>query len=499
MKRSRGLCADTYRLSPADAQGAPLLLPLAGFVQLLRNMAQADGSGAGPNVRVGGNSAELNWWDPTGERDKSTSCAASYSGEVCVKYAAKPADMEAAVRAVAADGVNGTLIYGLTMLQNSSAVWASELATGILKAARATAATGNSSSWRIDAFEIGNEPDLYFENGIRAPTYSPDDWMAELRESYLPAIREVISGGGDSASHFMQSGTFCCKENFYAKMDAIVAALRDEGSLKTWSQHGYGLSTSASLQPADLLADKAISDRIEKYIRPSADAAKKAGVPFVIGETNSINMGGLRGVSDTAASALWAADWVAHLIELGARRVNFHGSSSSAYSWMDGFETLASGEQVPIVAPLYYGMLAMARTLRGGAAPIEVQTLRKDATTAVATHAYVTASSDVRVLVINKDTEAKSEPARISVQVDADGVTGDATVVWLRAPSVAAKRGLSWGSPAGTITFDNSTNAAPRGEFVPQSVARGSAGEYVFEVPPLSVALLEVSAGGALS
>ena len=44
---------------------------------------------------------------------------------------------------------------------------------------------------------------------------------------------------------------------------------------------------------------------------------------------------------------------------------------------MDGFETLASGEQVPIVAPLYYGMLAMARTLRGGAAPIEVQTLRK--------------------------------------------------------------------------------------------------------------------------
>ena len=97
-----------------------------GFVQILRNLAEADGS-AGPNLRIGGNTADATWWDPHHARSKNESCAASFSGKVCVTYAAGPHDIADHLAAVLAPGVGGSLIYDLNMVQNSSSTWAAEM------------------------------------------------------------------------------------------------------------------------------------------------------------------------------------------------------------------------------------------------------------------------------------------------------------------------------------------------------------------------------------
>ena len=46
-------------------------------------------------MRIGGNSADVSWYDPTSSKDKSKSCSASWSGNICVKYAIKNEDIQA--------------------------------------------------------------------------------------------------------------------------------------------------------------------------------------------------------------------------------------------------------------------------------------------------------------------------------------------------------------------------------------------------------------------
>ena len=492
-----------------------------GFVQILRNLAEADGS-AGPNLRIGGNTADATWWDPHHARSKNESCAASFSGKVCVTYAAGPHDIADHLAAVLAPGVGGSLIYDLNMVQNSSSTWAAEMVKGI----EASAARVVGGAEAVLGYEIGNEPDLYFENGVRAPTYGPDLFLHEFRSLYLPAVRRA--SGRNASLPLIQGGTLCCKPSFMSRLPEIIGSMGGARVLTTWSQHGYGLAQPKRGQPGArptlwaLLENTAVTDRIEHYIRPSAVAAHANGVTFVVGETNSISASGEPGVSDTQAAALWGVDWICRLIQINATRVNFHGGIGAPYSWIIGFRD--TEHRSPIVQPIYMAMLAMARALRGGATPVRLVRLpgsnasdlvvvhafavRPDASSAHVAVALHSTRSDtrnltraVRVLVVHKAAN-DTQPTRVQVFLGQKGSTAgsshhtvansEAHVAWLRAPSVNATKGLTWGSPLGNITFDATPDGSPIGTFRPQVVFPCEDGSYEVVVPPASFALLEV-------
>ena len=172
-------------------------------------------------------------------------------------------------------------------------------------------------------YEIGNEPDLYFENGVRAPTYGPDLFLHEFRSLYLPAVRRA--SGRNASLPLIQGGTLCCKPSFMSRLPEIIGSMGGARVLTTWSQHGYGLAQPKRGQPGArptlwaLLENTAVTDRIEQDIRPSAVAAHANGVTFVVGETNSISASGEPGVSDTQAAALWGVDWICRLIQILTR------------------------------------------------------------------------------------------------------------------------------------------------------------------------------------
>ena len=465
--------------------GANVLLRSPGFVQMLSNLADADSSGAGP-LRIGGNSADTTWWDPNGTKPFDTSCAASYSGQVCVKYAVGPSDID--LHCAAAASVNSSVVYDVSMMQNATAAWAVEEVRGIV-----AAATAAVKSDRIEAFEVGNEPDLFLENGIRSPESRPEDWVKEQLGIYLPAIgRELHRSGLGAAGRdgapakWLQAGTFCCKKLFYAALPERMRALRASGALKSWSQHAYGLS-----QPkggpgpplAELLGEGAMASRIGEFVAPVARAAAETRVPFVVGETNSINMGGERGVSDTAASALWASDWIARLVALGAQRINFHGSQNAPYSWINGWRDGTTGKE-PVVTPLYYAMLVMARTLRGGAVPVGVTNRSRvtNASSAVVSHAWVLQDGR-RVAIVYKavnDTKPThgrytwTDPRLMPQALGAGAVTA------ARAVPSGHKR-THMGITGWQRDLRRNTDGRAVGTFTPQQVARGTDGSYSFE------------------
>src|SRR4029077_9742992 len=57
--------------------------------------------------------------------------------------------------------------------------------------------------------------------------------------------------------------------------------------------------------------------------------ARAAGAPAIISEANSVSCGGLGGVSDSPATAVWAARFVLSALKTGFGEVRFHFSGGS--------------------------------------------------------------------------------------------------------------------------------------------------------------------------
>lgn len=496
----------------------------------------------GPNIRIGGDSADQVWWDPDGTRDKAKSCAASYSHRVCVTHGITAEQMIA--HAGLAEAIGGSLTLDLVMLNGTSPAWAVELAR----------AFNNTVGWsRITAVEIGNEPCYFPGLGIRAPNYTIGDFAGEF-DSYAAALADVLP-----ARRFIQGGTFGSKSGWTAHQ-AAFAASRTE-TLKSWSLHGYATSTchGATVTMPDLMADAAAAGFGAEISGWSA-AVRAVGVPFVVGETNSAGCGGQEGVSDSLAAALWSVDYLAWVAKGNVSRANMHGGGGY-YSWLGPF----SESGAPDVWPLWYGLHLFAVAVGGGVRAVTLEgapdprhcaagvaaasgteccadaecggicggdgcgiraggaALCCDGTIAktgrvctsaddvgcvltdprpgdlVRAHAFASEEGMVRVLVVNKDFNA-TKPTAVSVTIpQPDGrpkQVRNASLLVLAGPrgNFSAKHGLSFAGQ----TWDGSKTGELVGEFTPIPVAPVVVGSgkatYLFDVAPGSAAVLVTSA-----
>lgn len=95
----------------------------------------------------------------------------------------------------------------------------------------------------------------------------------------------------------------------------------------------------------------------------------KSGIPYVIGETNSISCQGAANISDVMAAAIWAVDYVLYLSSLRVERVHFHMGTRYAYrSWLP----VSFNDTAPQVFPIYYAALFNAHVFAGGHKQTEV-------------------------------------------------------------------------------------------------------------------------------
>jgi hypothetical protein len=118
-----------------------------------------------------------------------------------------------------------------------------------------------------------------------------------------------------------------------------------------------------------------------------------------VDEMNSVDGGGVSGVSDTFASALWALDTLFEFLRAGISGVNVHTFPAARYAL---YSAPRDGEWR--VRPEFYGLLLFSR-----AAPAGAQLLRVHAAPAAAANPAVDVRATrgldgrLRVVVINKD------------------------------------------------------------------------------------------------
>lgn len=397
--------------------------PRQSFVALLQNL-QAVSAESGPNIRVGGNSA-----------DQSVYIPANQPLPINDTYRITDADFQSYLAAVPL--WNGSVTLGLNFRNSTSPA----LALAHVKAAIQVLPVS-----LVEGLEVGNECDLYNGNGIRPSTFDYTQYASQF-DSYQAAI------GATGAIQYprIQGATFCCSR-FDSGLPGYISKYGTAKVLSSVSYHNYPLNNCNRKNDNnvyELLDDNAATSGAT-HVTPFAQAARAVSIPFYIGEGNSVACGGQYNVSDVFGAALWSIDVMFNIAAIGGTRWNFHGCPEGAYTAI-AYPNINSN--VPDVRPLYYGMWAFT-VATAHHATLQGWTINHSTNTMVKTWPTLDSRGTWRVVILHKDANATAAASVTVRPPPAVSVASNATLVRLAPASggVHAKYGITFGG----LTFDGS-------------------------------------------
>ncbi len=427
-------------------------------VQLFKNLTVLQGP---PVLRVGGNSTDQMWW--TRHPFASTPPQGA-------SIAITPAWLKATRAFV--DTTHTPLILGINLAVNQPQ----------LGAAWAKAAWAELGGHRIQAFEIGNEPNYFAKHGLRSAPFGFAQYLQQFK-AYVYALRAwhskvPLAGPATSAA----SPHYLSLNSWAQYLPEFLRAMSPHLTMVTY--HRYPLNRchvdpgSARYPTVGELLSPAASAQLgqeaEQYVRD----AKPYHVPVRVSEINSIACGGAPGLSNSAASALWATDTLFYLAQAGISGVNFQvGGYRSTYAPFRVVQVGVERENVEVY-PLYYGLLLFAQaashqarilpTIGHGLAEVKLWATRD-------------ARGTVHVVVIN---QSASRAGHAAIQIP--GAGNPATLVYLHSQGLTATTGMTL---AGQTYATQS--GKPQGPYTAYRV-QDRAGYYEFAVPAAGAALLTV-------
>jgi hypothetical protein len=413
--------------------------------------------GAPFTLRIGGESADLSWWDPAGRRAPGWA------------YPLTRTWLSDAVKLVARTHLH--VVLDLNLADRNPA----------REAQLARAVVAQMPPGSVQALEIGNEPDLYPKMNtlglvtaartrvVRyfawADRYTPSAYIAQF-DSYAAALDQA-------GVHLPLGGPEISDPTLTQWLTGLIPA--EHGRLAFVTGHRYPLNACEGIRTASdyptmhrLLANSSTRGLADS-LQPAVAIAHRAGLPFSLDEFNSVTCGGTPGISGTFANALWAPDALFSLMHVGVDSVDLH---VRARAYNPPFFITGHGLRT---RPLLYGLILFQRML-GRNSQLVPAALTAPAGTLL--RAWVVREGGVeRVLLINKGQQS----ANVRL---APGAAGSGTVERLlgRAGPAASTRvtlANQWLTPGGRW----------RGRFTVESV-RPTAGRVEVPVPAYSAALL---------
>jgi hypothetical protein len=439
--------------------------PNLALRRLLTTLGAAQGSPVA--LRIGGNSGDESWWAPRGS-----------------SHGPRPHG----VRYVIGDRWLGRLAWLARAVHSPVTVGANLSARDPARAlAFARAVRDALPRGALRTVEIGNEPDLYsrsvaFHAGhlvvrrtARRARYDQSRYAADVRR-YVA----VLSPGLGRAPA-LAAGGFAG----VAWDSALPPLLRDErGRIAALSAHAYPLDGCFGHAPRAKQLRRLLSDTASRGL--AADVARmvaigrRAGAPVHLAEMNSATCGGVPGISDAFASALWAPGALFEMAHAGVGGVDLHSWPRAPYAPF-AFTTPRAGATRAHARPLYYGLLLFAAAAGHGSRLLPTQVSTDSGVRAWAT---LTRSGGLRVVAVNPSS---TNAARVTVAVRGAS-TRPAVLRLMRAPGLRAQGGVSLGGRA--IGADGRLHGRDRAAPVVRI-----AGRYAFRLPPASAGLLSSASG----
>jgi hypothetical protein len=295
----------------------------------------------------------------------------------------------------------------------------------------------------LDAFAIGNEPDLY-KPKLKYPEYFAL-WKPHY-DAILQAVPRAMFDGPSTDGNL--PGNFAT---------GLAGDLFPAGHMAMISDHHYFLG-SGRVGETNPPATRArfLSNQIHaKYDRTytglmSSLAAQK--IPYRMDELNSCSSGGAKNASDTYASTLWALDcthwWAAHHI-MG---MNYHTGEFVGRDGAFGAPNYTSFLRLPDgsgfeLRPQAYALLAFTQGAHGHSLATKIESPRSFDFSA---YAFRDQDGSVYVTLINKSYGDHAQTAAVSLPLPA-GVPANTREELNLAQAdqdVAAKSGVTLGGAA---------------------------------------------------
>ena len=242
----------------------------------------------------------------------------------------------------------------------------------------------------IVAFELGNEPDIYNQKVWKGGTGERAVDHSTLKRGGVPANLPRRITATSFAKTFQ---TYARALDEAAPSVPLMAPALSEATkhlgwirtllrhrtktLKLISAHAYPYTACPPRGgPKYATIDKVLSENatagIVRTVLPAVRLAHAAGLGFRLTEINSVTCGGVQGVSNTFATALWAPDALFELMRAGIEGVNLHARVQSVNR---PFSFTRQGLQT---RPLLYGLILFSRMMGPGArlVPVNVRSAR---------------------------------------------------------------------------------------------------------------------------
>jgi hypothetical protein len=424
------------------------------FAQLVRNLAP----GQSPVLRIGGDSTDWTWWP--------------------VPHLAKPLGIKFSlnstwlhVASALAKNLSARLVLGINFEADSGAVAGAE----------ARALIAGLGRGRIEALELGNEPELYGS----FPWYKlPDGQHVRGRPrtyGFGNFVSDFANISRSIPSDVTLAGPSMGAPIWIPLIGQFLAGNRHVGLA---TLHRYPLkhcSSAARVTIPEILSDTS-STGLAASVAQAAATAHARGVGLRIDEMSAISCGGVAGVSHSFATALWSLDTLFAMARVGVDGVNMQtapGSFNELFSVAQ-----ANGAWQGSVYPGYYGLMMFAQ-----AAPPGARFVKLAGSPGGQVNAWATRGPDgaVRIVLINDATAG----AR-TITVRAPAVNGPSTLERLQAPSAAATQGVTLGGQS----FGSQTTTGQLAGPSTLTFLKPAAGRYVLTLPAASAALLTIAAKG---
>jgi hypothetical protein len=426
-----------------------------------RILSEVTVPGQGLVLRIGGDSADQTFWEP------------SLNAFPVWAYGLTPAWMQQAAALIAADDLH--VILDVNHISGTP-----QLAAGLVSEAEQTFPAGS-----ITGIEIGNEPDAYTPQGWQAfvgsstvgPFAEADLPAAITPTSYRATFSAFASALAPVAPNVPLMGpALAFPQQGLSWIKALAEPAQPGLGAITMHEYPFGDcgDPTGPVYPsvAGLLNRNAVLN-VFSSLRLDALQAQGERLPLRVTEFNSVTCGGVAGVSDSFATALWAPGALFEMLSAGVASADLHLRTTpinAPFVYDDGGVD---------VRPLLYGLILFQRML-GPDAQLANSTVADDVKLGLSAWAVQVGDDRLNVLLLDKDPRG----AKVRLVVPANA-GDDATVQRLIAPSANAST---------DVTLDGQQlDAQAEWEGTPlTSTITGSEGVFHLRVRGISATLISI-------
>jgi hypothetical protein len=337
-------------------------------------------------------------------------------------------------------------------------------------AREAAAAKATLGEW-LAGIELGNEPNSYGHQGLREEPWTFTEYDSEVA-AYKADIEAAAPGIPIAGPDVSGSSAF--------ETWGVGEVVDQPPALLTG--HHYPMSCQA--QPAPTIT-RLLSPEIRALevlsLQRYMTVAENGEIPFRMDEANTISCGGLAGISNTFASALWATAYVSQAMSMGVAGINLHGHPTNClgYTPLCGATPQAIAEGQLSAQPEWYALLMLRGLIGDRPLPTTVAAHPQHN---LAAYSFLAPGGGLRVVIVNDDPP---KTPRVNVQLRAGAGIRYARLLALTAPDPNSTAGVRLGHAA----------VAPDGSFSQPTnlkLVRATGQTITLAVSPSSAVMLSI-------